>query len=74
MSAPLLAIYLAAPNDNNGNPRRGWLVVNGEGTTIEFVDEGYNGNAELRRLYPGLPDSGRIEVTAGFYNRLMKGK
>lgn len=39
----MIAIRVKATNDTNGNPRRGWLIVDDAGDTIEFVDEGLPG-------------------------------
>lgn len=54
-------LKIEAPNDTNGNPRRGWIVSSidedlcktrggvgrHESTTEAFVDEGYEGTAAL---------------------------
>ena len=36
-------IYLCAPNDSNGNPRRAWFVLNDFGMAVECYEEGYSG-------------------------------
>lgn len=43
--------YCNAGNDVNGNPRRGWVVRDGD-QVVNFVDEGYEGVEPLRRAYP----------------------
>lgn len=39
--------YLKAPNDVNGNPRRGWhAILPGEGVQV-WIEEGYRGRDAL---------------------------
>ncbi|MFA5379872.1 MAG: hypothetical protein WC455_29200 [Dehalococcoidia bacterium] len=59
----MLAVYLKTKNDINGNPRRGWVIFGDNGSKIDFVEEGYQGMAALRRLYPNVAVTERIEVT-----------
>lgn len=40
-------IYLAAPNDANGNPRRAWFLLNDFGCVTEVFKEGYSGSAAV---------------------------
>lgn len=47
-----VALRLIAPHDSNGNPRRGWAVLDENGSVIRFVEEGYTGP--------------RVLATAGF--------
>jgi len=66
-------VYIAALNDANGNPRRGWVV--GYGTVdAYFVDEGYRGRQALkaRGIDPALGDLPRIPVPASEYRYWMK--
>lgn len=42
------AIKLLAPNDTNGNPRRGWLIFAANGKTLGWVEEGYRGYGALK--------------------------
>ena len=62
-------VYIAAPNDSNGNPRRGWIVGYGETYPARFVDEGYEGRQALRAvgLDPSAGDVPRIAVSASEY-------
>ena len=55
----IFAVKLCAPNDRNGNPRRGWLVYetgqpdqHPSGTLLAFVEEGYMGRDALAGAYP----------------------
>lgn len=42
-----ILLRVRAPNDVNGNPRRGWIVYDASGTQVDFVDEGYHGRRAL---------------------------
>lgn len=47
-----VAVHIAAPNDINGNPQRGWIITGWDDaakmpTELAFVDEGYRGWASL---------------------------
>lgn len=46
--------YLIAPNDVNGNPRRGWFIVYPSGLH-RWVGEGFDMNMSLREELTGLP-------------------
>jgi hypothetical protein len=61
----LIALYLAAPNDTNGNPRRGWILLQA-GRILGWVDEGYQGEEALKRAISGKPvlRIPRVNVTA----------
>jgi hypothetical protein len=37
---PHFMLRLCAPNDANGNPRRGWLTFNSDGLALAFYEEG----------------------------------
>lgn len=68
-----IAVYVGTTNDVNGNPRRGWVIVGAyTGDTLDFVNEGYNGTAELRSTYPGIIETGRLDITVRQYNALRK--
>ena len=48
-----IVTHLKAPNDANGNPRRGYLVMEHEtGNPVQFIDEGYAGNEAVFMRYP----------------------
>jgi hypothetical protein len=69
----VLSLQLRAPNDNSGNPRRGFLVLdNNNGRTLAFIDEGYNGNAGLRRDFPRVVEAGSIEIPTSEYRAHMR--
>jgi len=52
----MIAIKINAGNDKNGNPRRGWIVVDTSGTIERFVDESYEGKAALSQNAPHVPE------------------
>jgi hypothetical protein len=73
----LSAIKINAKNDANGNPRRGWVILNtAEGFTniLDFVDEGYEGpQAVVRAGYPrSLADSPEFDVVPSEYRQMLQ--
>lgn len=69
----MIAIYIDAGNNVNGNPRRGWIIADDSGVFTDFVDEGYEGRSALRtKGYGGIPDTRRIEVKPSVYRDLLK--
>lgn len=73
---PSVAVRVSAGHDVNGNPKRGWLVVDTDGETREFIDEEYSSDAELKRKYgisQGLTGCTiELKVTPGTYRALKK--
>jgi len=58
------AIYLRAPNDINGNPRRGWAVfrITERGSIGErWVEEGYHGHGAMKLAFGD--DAAKIPYT-----------
>jgi len=66
---PVVAVYIDAGRDRNGNPRRGWIVYDETGRVDHFVDEGYRGSAARPT---GVPDMEALKITPGEYRRLKK--
>lgn len=63
-----VALRIDAPNDTNGNPRRGWLVFDANtGKTIAFIDEGYQGERALRLRYSAAVSLGSVNVKPAEY-------
>jgi hypothetical protein len=63
-----LAIKINAGNDKNGNPRRGWIITDDNGSFINFVDEGYSGVVALTVAgYANLPRTETIDVIPATY-------
>ena len=64
---PHFMLYLCAPNDANGNPRRAWVTFSADGQPLAIYPEGYGGAAgaiqdpEVRGLALIAP---RINVSA----------
>lgn len=54
--------YIAAKNDPDGNPQRGWIVRRGH-QVVAFVNEGYNGGQALRNRYPEVGDTDHTHDT-----------
>lgn len=71
-----VAVRVDAGNDRNGNPRRGWLIVDAKGDTVEFIDEGYSGDRELEKKFgikQGLERCTiELNITPGCYRALLK--
>lgn len=66
-------IRLAAPNDNNGNPRRLFAVIRDGGISAVY-DEGYSGpGAVPKRLRQRAKVCAMIETTPREYLSLLKG-
>lgn len=69
----ITAVYVRTKNDSNGNPRRGWMVVDQDGRTVGFVDEGYEGTPALRRRFPDAVEVWHaLEVTPAAYRVLLR--
>lgn len=68
----MLAIYINAGNNSNGNPRRGWIITDGDGDFADFVNEGYGGKQTLREAGYSLPSTPPISVTPGTYRNFMR--
>jgi hypothetical protein len=68
-----VAVKVNAGHATNGNPRRGWVVLDQRtGDMIDFVDEGYRGVSALRRAYPDAVLSVELAVTPGEYRTLLR--
>ena len=66
----MLAVYIGTTHDGNGNPRRGWMIVDDTGRTVDFIDEGYQGTYALTSKYPGIASTERLTVVTSEYNSL----
>jgi hypothetical protein len=63
-----LAIKIEAGNDRNGNPRRGWIIADDNGSFINFINEGYSGAEALSAAgYANLPRTEAIDVLPATY-------
>lgn len=51
-SSPVAIVHLRAPSDPSGNPRRAFLVLTPDGRTVDIIDEGYAGEAQIHARYP----------------------
>jgi len=73
----MLAQRIKFPNDVNGNPRRGWFLVDDQHHHVGFVDEGYDGSTALvnaaKELNMGLHTAGAGElVLPGEYGTIYE--
>ena len=73
----LSSIKINAGNDANGNPRRGWVILNtAEGYTavIDFCDEGYDGPAAVtsRGYARHLAEAPEFRVPVFEYAKLVE--
>lgn len=68
----ILILHLDAGHDTNGNPRRVFVVFDKNGDIINAFDEGYYGDANVRRAYPGVPFGPRFSTSYADYKQLMK--
>ena len=66
-------IYLCAPNDANGNPRRAWFLLNDFGSCTEIFEEGYSGTKAVPAKYRDAQLAApRINVTVSEFNSWIK--
>ena len=67
-----MLIKVNAENDTNGNPRRGWIHLSGEGRFLGFYPEGYDDGGEiLREIRKGEAEAyPSINITPKEYKRL----
>ena len=65
-------LYIRTANDANGNPRRGWLFLDGD--RREWHEEGYAGVQAFRAqwLQSLAVDALTVNVTPSEYRRLKK--
>jgi hypothetical protein len=64
----MLAIYIDAGNNSNGNPRRGWIIADDAGNFVDFVNEGYEGHSALANSgYGNVTPTSKLEVKPSVY-------
>lgn len=73
----LSAIKINAGNDTNGNPRRGWVIldtVNGHTKVVGFCDEGYKGIGAVteKGFTRSLADAPEFKVSVSEYRDLLR--
>jgi hypothetical protein len=68
-----IAIRLNAGNDANGNPRRVYVLIDGDtGAIIDTQDEGYAGPDAYRDKHPGAVESVTFMTTPGEYRAMVR--
>jgi hypothetical protein len=66
-------IQLCAPNDRNGNPRRLYLEISGDGEAVQHWEEGYSGHHCVPVALRGKAARAvRINVSASEWNSWRK--
>ncbi len=72
-SSRFIGIKLNAGHDRNGNPRRGWAIIDmSTGDAVDFVDEGYRGRGALESAYPGAIVGPEFPTTPATYRDLKR--
>lgn len=66
-----IAIRLNAGHDVNGNPRRVFVVIDPKHGVIDAIDEGYEGEAGLKRAHR-ITSSADFMTTPGEYRGLLR--
>jgi len=46
-----ICIHLDAGHDNNGNPKRAYMVIHTSGDIVAVIDEGYYGSKALNKTF-----------------------
>ncbi len=69
-----IILHLRAPHDNNGNPRRAYVVLDAEyGNTLGVFDEGYLGNRAIPARFREIElFTQQIEVPLSEYKTWIK--
>jgi hypothetical protein len=68
----MLFLNLSASQDNNGNPRRLFLVLKDSGGVEAVIDEGYRGVSKVRKRFPDANEGPRINITVSEYNEWLR--
>lgn len=63
-------VYVSAPSDPNGNPRRGYICYDGDGSVVDFIEEGYLSHGCIKG-FQQVPVTGRIDITLATFRELM---
>jgi len=68
-----MLIRVVTQNNTSGNPRRGWVHVDQNGSYISFIDEGYAGSAPIEEYRKaGVAETITLHITPKQYNDLIK--
>lgn len=66
-----IALHLDVGHDRNGNPRRIFVVLDGEANVLDTIDEGYEGNAALTKRWGKIPTVD-LDTTPAQYRELRR--
>lgn len=64
----MIYLHLRASNDNNGNPRRLFMVLDADARIKAIINQGYNGRREIRENFPNAKEGPNIDITVPEYN------
>ena len=67
----MIYLHLKAASDNNGNPRRLFMVLDANGNIQAVIDQGYNGSREVDKRFPDAKEGPMISITVSEYNPLL---
>ena len=65
-------LHLAAQNDNNGNPKRVYVIYDESGCIVETINEGYQGSGAWYEKYPHAISLGRFATSKTEVRELLK--
>ncbi len=68
----MIYLRLISKRDNNGNPRRLFLVVDDNGDTIDAIGEGSTRRSELWKIHPDAVGGPEIQVPVSEYNQWLR--
>jgi hypothetical protein len=71
----MIIIKLCAKNDNNGNARRVFVLLDNSGDIVNAVDEGCLGRKavqEFGECFTGFDNITEFETTTAEYRRVLK--
>jgi len=68
----MIYLHLKCTNDNNGNPRRLFLVLDHKGGIVDAIDEGYRGRCAVTKKYPHAKQGPDIRTTPAERRDLLR--
>lgn len=68
----MIYLHLIATNDNSGNPRRLFVVLDENAHAKTVIDQGYNGYREIRKRFPDAKEGPDINITTAEYNYWLR--
>ncbi len=68
----MIYLHLVAPHDNNGNPRRLFVVLDENADAKAVIEQGYTGYREIRKQFPDAKEGPEINITVSEYNSWLR--